>query len=133
MEKTKKCKVCGSDSWVCEKLHTSYGNSNGEFAVKDCIVYGVRCYNMGCQNSAKTTYCKDKNEAINAWNNDSEPKDADVIKIYNMKELQKVLKSSRQTIATEIKDGKLKAFKVGRSWRVTEQSLGEYMEETKNG
>lgn len=50
------------------------------------------------------------------------------MKFYSIKDLTEILSSSRVTISMLIRQGDLKAFKVGREWRVTEQSLKEFTE-----
>ena len=47
--------------------------------------------------------------------------------IYDINELTKILKVSRATIIRYIKSKELKAFKVGNSWRITKESLLEYI------
>lgn len=49
-------------------------------------------------------------------------------RIYTIDELVIQLKSSRKTVINLINDDKLKAFKVGRAWRVTQVALNEFME-----
>lgn len=48
-------------------------------------------------------------------------------KYYEIEDIVKMLKLTRRTIYNYIKDGKLKAFKVGREWRVTETALLEFL------
>lgn len=45
------------------------------------------------------------------------------INIYTLDEVADILKVTRRTIYTYVKEGKLQAFKIGRYWRVTEESL----------
>lgn len=45
------------------------------------------------------------------------------MKLYTMKEVAEILKLNRRTIYRYLKDGKLKATKVGREWRITEPQL----------
>lgn len=49
------------------------------------------------------------------------------IKVYTLEEIAEMLDVTRRTLYTYVKDGKLKAVKVGRSWRVTEENLREYL------
>lgn len=49
-------------------------------------------------------------------------------RMYTIDELVIQLKSSRKTVINLITDGNLKAFKVGRAWRVTQKALDEFME-----
>lgn len=52
------------------------------------------------------------------------------IEIYTLEEIEKLLQVTRRTLYNWIKDGQLKAFKVGRGWRVTKEALEEF---TKQG
>lgn len=52
------------------------------------------------------------------------------IEIYTLEEIQEILHVTRRTIYNWIKDGKLKAFKVGKGWRVTREALEDF---TKTG
>jgi len=45
------------------------------------------------------------------------------INIYTPEEIADILKLSRRTIYTYIKEGKLQAFKIGKRWRVSEEAL----------
>lgn len=45
------------------------------------------------------------------------------IKIYTLDEVADIVKLSRRTIYTYIKEGKLQAFKIGKRWRVSEEAL----------
>lgn len=47
----------------------------------------------------------------------------DDIEIYTLVEIEEILQVTRRTIYNWIKDGKLKAFKVGKEWRVTREAL----------
>lgn len=49
-------------------------------------------------------------------------------KIYTIHELEEVLQVTQRTIYNWIKDGKLKAIKIGRTWRVTQEALDEFLQ-----
>lgn len=49
-------------------------------------------------------------------------------KIYTLKEVEEILGVTQRTLYRWIESGTLKAFKAGRTWRVTEQSLQEFMD-----
>ncbi len=49
------------------------------------------------------------------------------IKVYTVQEVQKILKISNNTILTMLKDGRLKGFKIGNYWRITDQSLRAFI------
>jgi len=48
------------------------------------------------------------------------------IKVYTLDEVADILKVTRRTLYTWISAGKLKAVKVGKYWRVSEQALREF-------
>ena len=49
-------------------------------------------------------------------------------KIYSLTELEKTLSVTKKTLRTYIREGKLRARKVGREQFVTEQSLVNFLE-----
>jgi excisionase family DNA binding protein len=53
-------------------------------------------------------------------------------KFYTVKELSDLLKVSEIHIRNIIRDKQLEASKVGREWRVTEESMLAYLENNKN-
>lgn len=50
------------------------------------------------------------------------------IKVYTLNEVEELLKVSLRTLYRYIKDGRLKANKIGNKWIVTEQSLKDFIE-----
>lgn len=50
------------------------------------------------------------------------------IKVYTTKEVEQILKVERQAVMRYIKAGQLKATKIGRSYRITEENLKEFLE-----
>lgn len=49
------------------------------------------------------------------------------IEVYTLTELTEILQVTRRAIYNWIKDGKLKAVRIGREWRVTKENLEEFM------
>lgn len=49
------------------------------------------------------------------------------IKVYTLDEVSNILKITRRSLYTYIKEGKLSAVKVGKYWRVTEESLQRFL------
>lgn len=47
--------------------------------------------------------------------------------IYSISELIELLQLTRRTLLKYIKDRKLKAFKVGNAWRITQTQLNDFM------
>ena len=52
---------------------------------------------------------------------------AEKMKVYTIEELVEVLQVTRRTIYNYLKEGKLKAVKMGKYWRVTEKQLEEFL------
>lgn len=48
--------------------------------------------------------------------------------LYTLDDLENILKVSRRTLFRIIKDGRLQAVKVGRTWRVTQESLDAFLQ-----
>lgn len=49
------------------------------------------------------------------------------IKLYNLLEVSKITGVSYRTIQNYVKDGKIKAVKIGGKWRVTEENLRAFL------
>lgn len=52
---------------------------------------------------------------------------ANEIKVYTLEEIAELLHITRRTLYTYVKEGKLKAVKVGKYWRVTEKNLEAFL------
>lgn len=48
-------------------------------------------------------------------------------KVYTLEEISDLIKITRRTLYDYVKTGKLKAVKIGRTWRVTEKQLEEFL------
>ena len=49
------------------------------------------------------------------------------MRVYTIEELVTLLHVTRRTIYTYIKEGKLKAVKMGKYWRVTQRQLEDFL------
>ena len=49
------------------------------------------------------------------------------IKVYTIEEVAELLHTTRRTLYTYLKAGKLKAVKMGRKWIITEENLKEFI------
>ena len=49
------------------------------------------------------------------------------IRVYTLDEVAEVMKITRRTLYTYVKEGKLKAVKIGREWRVSETALQDFL------
>ena len=54
------------------------------------------------------------------------------MRAYKAKTVASMLEADHQTVKREIERGRLKAFKVGAEWRITEEALADYMHLVKN-
>ena len=52
---------------------------------------------------------------------------AKIEKVYTLEEISYLIKITRRTLYDYVKTGKLKAVKIGRTWRVTEKQLEEFL------
>ena len=50
------------------------------------------------------------------------------ITVYKLEEVADILQVTRRTIYNWIYEGKLKAFKVGRAWRVSKEALEDFIQ-----
>lgn len=48
------------------------------------------------------------------------------IEVYTLKEIEDLLHVTRRTLYNWINSGKLKAFRIGKEWRVTRDALEEF-------
>lgn len=49
-------------------------------------------------------------------------------KVYTLDEVAKILSLSKRTLYTYVKEGRLEAVKVGKSWRVRKDQLDAFLE-----
>ena len=50
------------------------------------------------------------------------------IKVYTLEEVAEILQLTRRTLYTYIKNGQLKAVKIGKYWRVSEETLQQFIQ-----
>ncbi len=48
------------------------------------------------------------------------------LEVYTLKEVEDILQVTRRSLYNWIKSGKIKAFRVGREWRITKEALLEF-------
>lgn len=51
-------------------------------------------------------------------------------KVYTVEEIQDILQVTKRTVYSYIKEGKLKAVKIGKYWRITDKALDEFLTPT---
>ena len=49
------------------------------------------------------------------------------IKVYTLDEVAKILQLTRRTLYSYVREGKLKAVKIGKYWRVSEENLADFV------
>ena len=59
-------------------------------------------------------------------------KQSPAIDVLNLEETAEYLRVSNQTVYNMIKDGRIKAYKVGREWRFLRQDIAAYMNSSSN-
>ena len=52
---------------------------------------------------------------------------SNTLKLYTLQELEKLLEVTTRTLLQYIKDGKLKAVKIGGKWKVSEANLQNFI------
>ncbi len=50
------------------------------------------------------------------------------IKVYSLDEVAEILQLTRRTLYNYIKNGQLKAVKIGKYWRVSEETLQSFIQ-----
>lgn len=53
------------------------------------------------------------------------------IKLYDVEELEPILKVTKYTIRSFIHDGSLKAYRIGKNFKVSEKDLLEFLEKSR--
>ena len=59
--------------------------------------------------------------------------DLQPLKLYTLTEIEPIIGVSHRTLLTYVKEGRLKASKVGGKWRVTQGAIKELIEISKAG
>ncbi len=54
------------------------------------------------------------------------------LKVYTLEEVKDIMKVTQRTLYTYIQDGRLKATKIGKYWRVQHEDLQEFIERGTN-
>lgn len=59
---------------------------------------------------------------------EQEQREMEEMKLYTLKEVEKILKVTRRTLYTYIQNGQLKATKIGKYWRVKHADLMDFVD-----
>lgn len=54
-------------------------------------------------------------------------KDLEQLKVYSLSEIEPILGVTHRTLLSYVKDGRLKAVKIGGTWRVSEENLRKFI------
>lgn len=54
------------------------------------------------------------------------------LKVYSLEEIAEIIGVTKRTMYTYVKDGKLKAVKIGKNWRVSYENLKEFLDKGTN-
>lgn len=116
------CDECG------ERMLPETTEQKFHFNGKDIIIKGLNVYK--CQNCENIVYTSDEAKMIERLIQAFDSKPA--VDILNLEETAKYLRVSNQTIYNMIRDGRIKAYKVGREWRLLRTDIRAYLEESSN-
>ena len=59
---------------------------------------------------------------------EQEQREVEEMKLYTLKEVEKILKVTQRTLYTYIQNGQLKATKIGKYWRVKHADLMDFVD-----
>jgi excisionase family DNA binding protein len=59
---------------------------------------------------------------------EQEQREMEEMKLYTLKEVEKILKVTQRTLYTYIQNGQLKATKIGKYWRVKHADLMDFVD-----
>ena len=73
----------------------------------------------------------------NAWcyrtlAREQEQREMEEVKLYTLKEVEKILKVTQRTLYTYIQNGQLKATKIGKYWRVKHADMEQLIDQGLN-
>ncbi|HYE82771.1 MAG TPA: helix-turn-helix domain-containing protein [Clostridia bacterium] len=112
----RKCIMCGNNM---NEVITSINAGWGDYKL---TLDGVRAYE--CSHCGEKIYDKDEvhmiqelSRSLSALSKENRPD------MLNLKEVAEILRVSNQTIYNMIRDGRLKAVKLGREWRFLRKDI----------
>ncbi len=114
-----KCYLCGST------MEITNSSTVINFLGKQIEIKGIETYRCNCCGEEVYTSQEAKmvERIIQAISNIEVPQ----IDVLNLEETAKYLRVSNQTIYNMIRDGRIKAYKVGREWRFLRSDILAYM------
>ena len=84
--------------------------------------------------SSSISLAQAKTGKSNAWcyrtlAREQEQREMEEMKLYTLKEVEKILKVTQRTLYTYIQNGQLKATKIGKYWRVKHAGLMDFVDD----
>lgn len=118
------CHECGSRMEPCAISRTF------RFHGKEIELKGIEAYQ--CTNCGEQVYADKEVDMIEKLMAALSEKQSPAIDVLNLEETAEYLRVSNQTVYNMIKDGRIKAYKVGREWRFLRQDIAAYMNSSSN-
>jgi len=111
-----KCYACG------EEMKKEITEVKSEWGKYELIIKGVEAY--VCPNCGEEVYDREEMHMIqNLSESLSEQSEDNRPEVLNVKEVADLLRVTEQTVYNMIRDGRLKAVKMGREWRFMRQDI----------
>lgn len=118
------CHECGSKMELCTISKTF------RYRGKEVELKGIEAYQ--CPECGERVYTDKEVAMIESLMHALNEKPAPTIDVLNLEETAAYLRVSNQTVYNMIKDGRIKAYKVGREWRFLRQDIAAYMNSMRN-
>lgn len=118
------CHICGGEMHPCVVSKTFH------FRGKEVELKGLEAYQ--CEECGEQIYEDKEFSMIEQLLYALADKQGPAIDVLNLEETAKYLRVSNQTVYNMIKDGRIKAYKVGREWRFLRQDIAAYMNSKSN-
>lgn len=118
------CHECGSKMELCTISKTF------RFQSKEVELKGIEAYQ--CPKCGERVFTDKEAAMIESLMHALNEKPAPIIDVLNLEETASYLRVSNQTVYNMIKDGRIKAYKVGREWRFLRQDIAAYMNSMRN-
>ena len=118
------CHECGS------KMALSTISKTFRFCGKEVEIKGIEAYQ--CPECGEYVYAANEVAMIERLMHALNERPTPAIDVLNLEETAAYLRVSSQTVYNMIKDGRIKAYKVGREWRFLRQDIAAYMHSMRN-
>lgn len=116
------CDECGG------KMLPSTIEKEFHFNGKDIVLKGLNVYK--CESCENFIYTAEEAEMIDRLIRAFDSKPA--VDVLNITETADLLRVSNQTVYNMIREGRIKAYKAGREWRILRSDIQAYLEGTSN-